>query len=125
MSDVTDVETAEIDQIMSVQTSDEVKEEPVDPVRAIIAEVEPDDSDKEYKQSDFYKQTKIDLLNLVELYKKMNPINFNKLKDEIQNLIDNLSLDRIEELMNQFMGEGEQLTQLFEEKIEGFKELVK
>lgn len=82
-------------------------------------------SDKEYKQSDFYKQTKIDLLNLVELYKKMNPINFNKLKDEIQNLIDNLSLNRVEELMNQFIGESEQLTQVFGEKIEGFKELVK
>ena len=58
MSDVTDVETAEIDQIMSVQTSDEVKEEPVDPVRAIIAEVEPDDSDKEYKLPFLYARDK-------------------------------------------------------------------
>ena len=58
MSDVTDVETAEIDQIMSVQTSDEVKEEPVDPVRAIIAEVEPDDSNKEYKLPFLYARDK-------------------------------------------------------------------
>lgn len=82
-------------------------------------------NEKEYKQSDFYKQSKIDLMSLVEFYKKLNPINLNGLKEQVQELIDSLSLDKIESLFNQFIGDSEQLTQIFGEKIEDFKELIK
>lgn len=83
------------------------------------------DNEKEYKQSDFYKQTRFDLTYLVEFYKKLNPINFNGLKDKIQELINDLSLEKIENIFNQFMGDTEQLTQIFGEKIDSFKELIK
>lgn len=82
-------------------------------------------NEKEYKQSDFYKQTKIGLFDLVKTYKMLQPINFVKLKNKIQELINSLSLENVENLMNQFIGEGQQLTQIFEEKIGDLKEIIK
>lgn len=62
--------------------------------------------EKEYKQSDFYKNTKLPLMEVVKYGKVFYGFNIkelmNKLKESIQTMIDELDFSKINDLMDQF-----------------------
>ena len=82
-------------------------------------------SEKEYKQSDFYKQTKISLIDLIKTYKTIHPINWQEVKEELQNIVDNLSFDHLQNMLDSFVSDSQLLTTDFKEQVENFKNSIK
>ena len=62
--------------------------------------------DKEYKQSSFYKNTKLPLMEVIKYGKMFYSINIkelvNTLKDYLQAMINDLDFSKVNDLMNQF-----------------------
>lgn len=65
--------------------------------------------EKEYKNSDFFKATKMPLTDVIKNAKVWYVVNFNGIVRTIQELINDLDLSRIEALLNQ-------LSTVFEEE---------
>lgn len=82
------------------------------------------ENEKEYKQSDFYKQTKIDLLNLIELYKKINPIDINSIGKLLQKEIDKLDLTNLINVFDSFIGDSKGVVNDFQNEVKEFKEII-
>ncbi len=57
--------------------------------------------EKEYKQSDFYKKTKLDLMDLIENAKMFYLTNTKILTDKINNIINGITVDKILEVLEQ------------------------
>lgn len=57
--------------------------------------------EKEYKQSDFYKRTKLDLMDLIENAKVFYLTNTKILTDKINNIINGITVDKILEVLEQ------------------------
>ena len=57
--------------------------------------------EKEYKQTDFYKITKMPLEKLVRTAQVNNFVSMSWVRPMVQDLIDNIKLDHLEELMDQ------------------------
>jgi hypothetical protein len=83
------------------------------------------DFEKEYKGSDFFKATKMPLVDVIKNAKVWYLSNFNELKDKIQSLINRIDLSTINNLMNQvseiFQIENQETFDL----IQDFKDIVK
>ena len=82
------------------------------------------ENEKDYKQSDFYKQTKIDLLSLIELYKKLNPINMDSIGDLLQREINKLDLTNLTNIFDSFIGESQGAINNFQNEVKEFKETI-
>jgi predicted transcriptional regulator len=61
--------------------------------------------EKEYKQSDFYKTTKIPLLQLYKNYKESIAFSPKEIFNYIQENIDKLNLENLDNVLNQFVHE--------------------
>lgn len=61
------------------------------------------DFNKEYKKSDFYKQTKMSLNDLLIMNKNLKPINIGKTFKEIQTQINELNLDNLNKVLDDFI----------------------
>lgn len=83
--------------------------------------------EKEYKTSDFYKATKMNLIDAVKIYKQFNVLDMNKLFAQLQEKINTLDLshfndilDKIGETFNQenteILSEIEEIKKLREEE---------
>lgn len=66
----------------------------------------------EYKKSAFYRDTKKSLNEVIKESKLFYAISFDTIKNGVQNLINNLSYENINEIINQF---GDMLTEENEE----------
>lgn len=82
------------------------------------------DNEKEYKQSDFYKQTKIGLFDLIKAYKTLKPISGAILVQELQQTIDNLDWSKIQNLITAFVTDSQELIGDFAGKIEDLKTIL-
>lgn len=88
--------------------------------------------EKEYKQSDFYKNTKLSLMEVIKYGKVFYSVNVkelvSKLKDYIQDMINNLDFSKVNNLMDQFgnifADENNEIKSQIEE-LAGLKELFK
>ena len=88
--------------------------------------------EKEYKQSDFYRNTKLPFMEVIKYGKVFYGFNLKelvtKLKDYIQNMINDLDFSKANDLMNQFgdifADENSELRSQLEE-LAGLKELFK
>ena len=56
---------------------------------------------KEYKNTEFYKKTKISLFDVIKNSKVWYAFNIQNIKEKIQGLIDSLSFEKINELLDQ------------------------
>jgi hypothetical protein len=79
----------------------------------------------EYKKTDFYKETKISIADLIKNAKIWYITDLTQLGSIIQKLIDGLSLEKIQDIINQigqtFEEENEEIT----EAAQTYKELLK
>lgn len=79
----------------------------------------------EYKKTDFYKETKISIADLIKNAKIWYITDLTQLGSTIQKLIDGLSLEKIQDIINQvgqtFEEENEEIT----EAAQTYKELLK
>jgi len=57
--------------------------------------------EKEYKQSDFFKKTKISLFDVIKYSKVFYAFNYTEIFNKIQKGINNLNLDKINEVLEQ------------------------
>lgn len=57
--------------------------------------------EKDYKQTDFYKTTKKSLSDVIKEAKLHYALQFTDIKNKIQNVINDLNLDKINELLDQ------------------------
>ena len=88
--------------------------------------------EKEYKQSDFYRNTKLPLMEVIKYGKVFYSVNIKelvtKLKDYIQDMINDLDFSKVNDLMNQFgnifADENNEIRSQIEE-LSGLKELFK
>lgn len=88
--------------------------------------------EREYKQSDFYKNTKFPLMEVIKYGKVFYGFNIkeliNKLKESVQTMIDELDFSKINELMEQFgkmfADENSEIRSQLEE-LSGFQGLFK
>ena len=88
--------------------------------------------EKEYKQSDFYKNTKLPLMEVIKYGKIFYGLDIkeliNKLKESIQTMIDELDFSKINELIEQFgimfADENNEIRSQLEE-LSGFQGLFK
>ena len=88
--------------------------------------------EREYKQSDFYKNTKFPLMEVIKYGKVFYWFNIkeliNKLKESVQTMIDELDFSKINELMEQFgkmfADENSEIRSQLEE-LSGFQGLFK
>ena len=73
----------------------------------------------EYKKSIFYKDTKKSLNEVIKESKIFYAINFDTIKDGVQNLINNLNYENINEVINEFStvfgSENEEIEQSMED----------
>ena len=58
--------------------------------------------DKEYRKTDFFKKTKMPLMEMVKNGKLWYTLNLNDLGTKIQRLIDNLEFENVEGILNKF-----------------------
>lgn len=88
--------------------------------------------EKEYKQSNFYKNTKLSLMEVIKYGKVFYSVNVKelvaKLKDYIQFMINDLDFSKVNDLINQFgdifADENNEIRSQMEE-LAGLKELFK
>lgn len=88
--------------------------------------------DKEYKQSSFYKNTKLPLMEVIKYGKAFYSFNvkelINNLKNSIQSMVDELDFTRVNELIgqfgNMFADENDEIRSQLQE-LSGLKELFK
>lgn len=77
------------------------------------------DFEKEYKQSSFYKHTKMPLLEVIKNGKMWYLINFNELLQTIQEKINQLDLSKFMEIIDQagglFAGENQEILNMIQE----------
>ncbi len=75
--------------------------------------------ESEYKKSDFYKNTKKSLAEVIKESKLFYAISFDTIKDGLQNLINNLNYENIINIINQFgdilTNENEEVSRSMEE----------
>lgn len=62
--------------------------------------------EKSYKNSEFFKQTKMSVKEVVEYYKTLNPINILSLKNDLQKLVNEIDFDN-------FMGMFDKMADVF------------
>lgn len=58
--------------------------------------------DKEYRKTDFFKKTKMPLMEMVKNGKLWYTLNLNDVGTKIQKLIDNLEFENVEGILNKF-----------------------
>lgn len=88
--------------------------------------------EREYKQSDFYRNTKLPFMEVIKYGKVFYSFNIKelvaKLKDYMQDMINNLDFSKVNDLMNQFgnifADENNEVRSQIEE-LAGLKELFK
>ena len=78
----------------------------------------------EYKLSDFYKATKMSLVDVIKYAKLWNILQFDNITDKIQNIINGLDFTKISEVIEQ-LGEvyGQENTEILD-IINNFKETI-
>ena len=79
--------------------------------------------EKEYKNSDFYKATKMSLNEVIKESKIFYSLQLKNLGDAIQNIINNLSLEHVNELLDKLGGLFQQENEEIQEGLEVFKNL--
>ena len=81
--------------------------------------------EKEYKTTEFYKKTKMPLMDVIKNAKMWYVVQFSDLTNKIQKMINNLDFDSINQIFNQlgdvYAQENEDTLNIFKE----FKELVR
>lgn len=83
------------------------------------------DFEKEYKCSDFFKATKMPLIDVIKNAKMWYLTNVSILGDNIQKVINDLDFDKINELLEQFGNVFEKENSETFENLQLFKDLVK
>ena len=81
-------------------------------------------NEKDYKTSEFYKSNKIGLFDLIKMYKALNPIDTEVILKKIQDGINKLDLTNIQNILDNFVGDAQVLTEEFEEKVKEFKQTI-
>ena len=78
----------------------------------------------EYKLSDFYKATKMSLVDVIKYVKLWNILQFDNITDKIQNIINGLDFTKVSEVIEQ-LGEvyGQENTEILD-IINNFKETI-
>lgn len=78
----------------------------------------------EYKQTDFYKATKMPLMDVIKNAKLWYTLQFNDIANKIQNMINSLDLTKISEIIEQ-LGElyGQENAEIME-MANSFKEII-
>lgn len=78
----------------------------------------------EYKQTDFYKATKMPLMDIIKNAKLWYTLQFNDIANKIQNMINSLDLTKISEIIEQ-LGEmyGQENAEIME-MANSFKEII-
>ena len=64
--------------------------------------------EKEYKQSDFYKATKMNLKEIIKIAKLYYTISYNNILEKIQSLINDLDFNKFNDLLDQISSTFEQ-----------------
>ncbi len=86
------------------------------------------DFEKEYKTSDFYKETKMSLMEVIKDAKMFYLVDTATLKNKIQNTIDGLNIDHLNDLFDKIGGiyakENNDTLQMLE-GLSDFKDIVK
>lgn len=83
------------------------------------------DFEKEYKGSDFFKATKMPLVDVIKNAKMWYLTNLSSIGDKIQGIINNLDFNRVNELLDQFGNIFAQENSETFENLQLFKDLVK
>lgn len=83
------------------------------------------DFEKEYKGSDFYKNTKMPLMEVIKNSKMWYLVNLSNIGEKIQNIIDGLDFNKINELLEQFGSVFAKENSETLETLQVFKDLVK
>lgn len=83
------------------------------------------DFEKEYKYSDFFKATKMPLIDVIKNAKIWYLTNLSFVGDKIQNIINNLDFNKINELLDQFGSVFAKENSETLETLQIFKDLVK
>lgn len=81
------------------------------------------DFDKDYKASDFYKKTKKPLAEVMKESRIYYALQLKDLANRLQDLIDNLSLDNLNDLLNQMGDTFAQENSEIRESLEVLKDL--
>lgn len=84
--------------------------------------------ESEYKRSDFYKQTKMNLEDAMRQAKVHYALQAEPLKETLQNLINSLDLSHLDNLMNQvaeIYGKENAETARMIDELKDFKEIIK
>lgn len=79
----------------------------------------------EYKKTDFYKQTKMPLNDLVKQAKIWYTVDFSGLRVSIQNMINELNFDKVNEIIEQFGQTFEQENKEISASAEIYSKLLK
>ena len=58
--------------------------------------------EKEYKNTDFYKKTKISLFDIIKMSKVWYSFNLKELSAKVQEVIDSLNFDQVQNIIEQF-----------------------
>lgn len=83
------------------------------------------DFEKEYRCSDFFKATKMPLIDVIKNAKMWYLTNMSIVGDKIQNIINNLDFNKINELLDQFGSVFAKENSETLETLQIFKDLVK
>lgn len=83
------------------------------------------DFEKEYKGSDFYKITKMPLMEVIKNSKMWYVINFKEITSNIQKMINNLDMSKMNDIINQFGDTFAAENEDFLATAEIFKDLLK
>ena len=81
--------------------------------------------DKEYRKTDFFKKTKMPLIEMVKNGKLWYTLNLNDLGTKIQRLIDNLEFENVEGILNKFSTTYRQQNEETLDILKEFKTIVK
>ena len=78
----------------------------------------------DYQKSEFYKKTKVKLIDLIKFYKILNPINMDSIGDLLQREIDKLDLTNLTNIFDSFIGESQGAINNFQNEVKEFKETI-
>ena len=86
------------------------------------------DFEKDYKASDFYKATKMSLMEVIKDAKVFYGINIENIKNKLQTMINGLDMNSLNDLFNQvgevFAKENTETLQMLSE-LKDFKDIIK
>lgn len=80
--------------------------------------------EKDYKQSEFYKQTKMKFTDLITTYKTIHIINYQEMYNKVQSMINNFDLEQLETVLDNFNTVASGISEEMKGELSNIKDLI-